>query len=71
MLVAIRTAPGYSYRNSVEKTMSILNIGFQNMSMERAAVSQEEIIKKMKNLEDVCNQSWIDSVQPLIDLLDV
>ena len=75
MLVAIRTAPGHSYRNSVERTMSILNIGFQNVSLERAAINQEEIIKKMKNLEDLrkvadkIKSAWIDSVQPLIDLL--
>ena len=75
MLVAIRTAPGHSYRNPVERTMSILNIGFQNVSLERAATNQEEIIKKMKNLEDLrkgadkIKNAWIDSVQPLIDLL--
>ena len=75
MLVAIRTAHGHSYRNPVERTMSILNIGFQNVSMERAATNQEEIIKQMKNLEDLrkgadkIKNAWIDSVQPLIDLL--
>ena len=75
MLVATCTAPGHSYRNSVERTMSILNIGFQNVSMERAARNQEEIIKNMKNLEDLrkgadnFKNAWIDSVQPLTNLL--
>ena len=44
MLAAICTVPGHSYGNPVERTMSILNIGFQNLSMERAATNQEEII---------------------------
>ena len=75
MLAAICTAPGHSYGNSVERTMSILNIGFQNLSMERAATNQEEIIKKMKNLKDLrkgadkIKNVWIASVQPLTDLL--
>ena len=34
-LVAIRTAPGHSYINIVERIMSILNIGFQNVALER------------------------------------
>ena len=30
-LVAIRTTPGHNYLNIVERVMSILNIGFQNV----------------------------------------
>ena len=35
MLVAIRTAPGHSYTNIVERIMSIFNIGFQNIALQR------------------------------------
>ena len=34
ILVAIRTAPGHSYINPVERIMSILNTGFQNIALE-------------------------------------
>ena len=35
LLVAFRTAPGQSYANFVERIMSILNIGLQNVALER------------------------------------
>lgn len=53
MFVAIWTAPGHSYVNPVERIMSILNIGFQNIALERASSESNETIKKCKNLEDL------------------
>lgn len=35
MLVAFRPAPGHSYLNFVERTMSLLNIGLQNTALTR------------------------------------
>ena len=52
-MVAIRTAPGHSYLNIVERVMSILNIGFQNVALERSEVPSDEEIKKCKNLSNL------------------
>ena len=40
MLIHARCAPGHSYTNPVERVMSILNLGLQNVSMERKEVSK-------------------------------
>ena len=42
-LIAIRTIPGQSYVNILEKMMSGLNIGFQNVALEQKSPSNEEI----------------------------
>lgn len=44
LLVALRTAPGQSYINYVERTMSILNIGFQNVALERYVIIYIKIL---------------------------
>ena len=49
-LIAIRTAPGQSYVNIVEQIMSILNIGFQNVALEREESGSDEEIRKCKDL---------------------
>ena len=72
-LVAIRTAPGHSYINIVERLMSILNIGFQNMALERPESQSDDIIKTCKTLEDLrkkpeIKEDWQNSVQSLISL---
>ena len=41
MVVAIRMAPGQSFVNPVERIMSILNIGLQNVALERPSSSVE------------------------------
>ena len=43
-LVAIRTAHGHGYLNFVERVMSILNNGFQNVALERSELSSDEEI---------------------------
>ena len=45
-LVAIRTAPRHSYRNIVERIMSIANIWLQNVAMERLPSDSDPEIKK-------------------------
>lgn len=41
MLVALRTAPGHSWANPVERIMSIVNIGLQGIGVMRAQGSDE------------------------------
>ena len=52
-LVAIRTAPGHSYINTVERIMSILNIGFRNVALERKESQSDDVIKNCKNMKDL------------------
>ena len=52
-LVAIWTAPGQSYVNTVEQIMSILNIGFQNVALEREDSGSDEEIRKCKDLSEL------------------
>ena len=44
-LLAICTAPGKSYVNIVERIMSILNTGFQNVALEREESGSDEEIR--------------------------
>ena len=73
-LVAIRTASGHSYINTVERIMSILNIGFQNVALERKESPSDDVIKNCKSMEDLrknqgIKQDWQDFVKPLIETL--
>ena len=72
---ATRTAPGQSYVNIVERMMSILNTGYQNVALEREPSPSDYPIKKCKNLEDLhkhpdIKNDWLKSVQNVIDVLD-
>ena len=72
---ATRTAPGQSYVNIVERMMSILNIRFQNVALEREPSPSDDNIKKCKNLEDLqkhphIKDDWLKLVQNVIDVLD-
>ena len=74
-LVAIRTAPGHSYLNTMERVSLIINIGFQNVALERSEVPSDEEIKKGKNLSDLrskpgIKKDWQTSVAPLINTLE-
>ena len=40
-LCAVRTAPYHSYRNPVERIMSIINIGLQAIALARRVMSEE------------------------------
>ena len=73
-LVAIRTAPGNSYINIVERIMSILNIGLQNVALQREEADCEDVIKKLRNLEELrskpdIKEKWVKSIQPIKDVL--
>ena len=45
-LIAMRTAPNQCYTHIVERIMSILNICYQNMALERDTTEVADIIKK-------------------------
>ena len=47
-LCAARTAPNQSWRNSVERIMSILNLGFRSVGMMRKEMTPE-IGRKIKH----------------------
>ena len=55
--------------------MSILNIGFQNVALERNSVPSDDEIKKCQNLNDLQSKpgikiDWQQSVAPLIETLE-
>ena len=52
-LIAILTAPGQSYVSIVERIMSILNIVFQNVALEREESGSDEEIRKCKDLSEL------------------
>ena len=52
-LIVIRTAPGKSYVNIVERIMSTLNVGFQNVALEREQSGSEKEIRKYKDLSEL------------------
>ena len=81
MLIAGRCAPGQSYTNPAERVMAILNIGLQNVAIERRPGSQEteKLIKSkahsMKELRKLAedhpdlSQEWTESIEPVQSLL--
>lgn len=71
--IALRTAPGQSYVNYVERIMSILNIALQNCSLTREQLSLvvEEVIQKCKGWEDFrkhpeIRPDWESSLRKMI-----
>lgn len=80
MLVAARTAPQNSYRNPVERIMSVLNLGLQSIGLMRLEMSEEfeKLIKNCNSMEDVRNaaakksgfqDAFTDSMQPPLSML--
>ena len=80
MLVAARTAPHNSYRNPVERIMSLLNIGLQSVRVMREKMSDdmEKAIQSANSMADVrtvatktqgLKASYSASVKPAINLL--
>ena len=76
-LVACRTAPNHSWKNPVERMMSIINLGFQCVGVMRSKGSDEfeatiQNCNSLKELRKVCDLSQGDvrkSLQPTIDVL--
>ena len=74
-LVAGRTAPGCSFVNDCEKGMAVLNVGLENVSLERSQMSeiQESHAKKASFMSELREQStkhrdfkeaWMESTKP-------
>ena len=75
-LCAVRTAPYHSYRNPVERIMSVLNLGLQAIALARKSMPEEmeaEATKcnSMKALRSVAErivgfkEAILDSISPV------
>lgn len=80
MLIHVRCAPGHSWTNPAERIMSILNIGLQNVSLERKEAGRKiKMLLKgcnsMSNIREKCSsnatlrEGWTESVEPLQSLV--
>ena len=77
LLIAGRTAPCHSWRNPVERIMSIVNLGLQCVGMMRTEGSQEferaiKYAKNLSQLREAASNYRSDvktSIQPPIELL--
>ena len=73
MVILGRCAPGHSYINSAERIMSILNIGLQNVALQREASSDENEahFRKCNSMAELrekypeLKQAWLESVEPV------
>ena len=81
LLVAVRTPPGNSWKNPVERIMSILNLGLQCIGLMRAEMNEEceEIMKYCNSMEDIRNKAkeesqlkeqLLNSLYPTIELME-
>lgn len=59
MIILCRCAPGHSWRNPVERVMSILNLGLQNCSLERERLREhdEALLKKCGSMKEIRQMS--------------
>ena len=58
-LVAVRTAPGCSFVNDYKKGMAVLNVGLENVSLERSKICEipESLAKKLSCMVELREQS--------------
>ena len=69
-LVACRTAPNHSWRNPVERLMSIINLGFQSVGLMHSKLSEDFELKiqncnSLKELRAACESSSNDVAETL------
>ena len=59
MLIAVRTAPHYSWCNPAERIMSVINYGLQGVAIERDKMTKEleDEFETLKTLEDIREKS--------------
>ena len=79
MLVALRTAPGNSWANPVERIMSIVNLGLQGVGIMRQAGTDElesavRPANSMKEMREALNTAeleaeWSNAISTPLDLL--
>ncbi|CAB5209769.1 unnamed protein product [Rhizophagus irregularis] len=81
LLIAVRTPPGHSWKNPVERIMSILNLGMQSIGLMRDELSNdlENLMKKCNSMEEIRTYSkdepqlkneLINSLQAPINLME-
>lgn len=79
--VAVRTPPGHSWKNPVERIMSILNLGLQSVGLMRQEMGQEfeHLIEGCNTMEAICEAAIKEprlkkelkqSLQPTIGLVN-
>ena len=73
-LIAVRTAPGHSFRNMVEHVMSAVNLGLQNSAFMRTPMGEDfeavvmgcgcmaDVRVKLAEVEGL-QEAWVDSMQ--------
>ena len=73
-LVAMRCAPNQSYTNLVDRIMSLLNICYQNLALERDYTEKEDVIKKCKTLSELRSKmnlknEWEQTLETIVTML--
>jgi hypothetical protein len=70
MLILLRTAPGQSYVNPVERVMSVLNLAMQGLALARARCS-DELEAKLKGASSVKSiRQVLDAVTQFVMAVD-
>ena len=77
LLIALRTAPGQSFINPVERVMSLINISLQNVAIQRPECSEEieQALKSCSTLETIrkkealVREPWLQSIEEVKRLL--
>jgi len=76
MLIHVRCAPGQSWINPAARIMSILNLGLQNVSLERCEMgkNEEAILKSCNSMAEIrekgkdileIKDGWTESIEPV------
>ena len=76
-LVACRTTPNHSWRNPVERLMSIINLGFQSVGLMHSNLSEDfelkiqncNSLKELRAAWESSSNNEAETLQPVIDLL--
>ena len=78
LLVALRTAPGQSWQNPVERVMSLVNIALQNVAIERPSCREEvekelsacNTIESIRKKEGIVKQDWLEAMNSVKETLE-
>ena len=72
-LVVLRTVPKLSWRNPVERVMSVLNLGLQNLALSRPAMPQEweDKMRRCNSMKDIrklaATEGFLEAYNSAID----
>ena len=77
MVIHLRCAPGQSWINPAERIMSILNLGLQNVSLERkqGREATEKELKKCNSMADIrskedLKEQWRQLLEPVQRIIE-